>query len=107
MVSSRVAIYLFAGDSLTEGVYGENYVERVAKALYRGQAGLKGEAVNAGRGGDTVTSLLRRIDKSLHRYQPSWVILAIGSNDVWLPWLTSLVVVVKGPPLAVWPDTGL
>jgi lysophospholipase L1-like esterase len=89
MVSSRVAIYLFAGDSLTEGVYGENYVERVAKALYKGQVGLKGEAVNAGRGGDTVSSLLGRIDRSLHRYQPRWVILAIGSNDVWLPWLTS------------------
>jgi lysophospholipase L1-like esterase len=89
MDSARVAIYLFAGDSLTEGVYGENYVERVAKALYKGQAGLQGEAVNAGRGGDTVTSLLRRIDRSLHRYQPRWVILAIGSNDVWMPWLTS------------------
>jgi lysophospholipase L1-like esterase len=89
MVSSRVAIYLFAGDSLTEGVYGENYVERAAKMLYQGQYGLRGEAVNAGRGGDTVTSLLRRIDRPLHRYQPRWVILAIGSNDVWVPWLTS------------------
>lgn len=89
MVSSRVAIYLFAGDSLTEGVYGENFVERTAKALYKGQYGLKGEAVNAGRDGDTVASLLRRIDRPLHRYRPRWVILAIGSNDVWIPWLTS------------------
>jgi lysophospholipase L1-like esterase len=89
MVSSRVAIYLFAGDSLTEGVYGESFVDRAAMALYKGQYGLKGEAVNAGRGGDTVTALLRRIDRPLHRYRPRWVILAIGSNDVWIPWLTS------------------
>lgn len=88
MGPSRVAVYLFAGDGLTKGVYGEDYVERAAKALYKGQYGLKGEAVNAGREGDTVTSLLGRIDRSLHRHQPRWLILAIGSNDVWVPWLT-------------------
>jgi lysophospholipase L1-like esterase len=89
MASSRVTIYLFAGDSLTEGIYGENYVERIAKALYQGRYGLQGEAINAGRGGDTVTSLLDRIDRPLHRYLPKWMILAVGSNDVWIPWLTT------------------
>jgi lysophospholipase L1-like esterase len=89
MGRSRITIHLLAGDSLTEGVYGESYVERVAKALYTGQHGLKGEVVNAGREGDTAKSLLRRIDRSLRRHQPHWLILAIGGNDVWYPWLSS------------------
>lgn len=89
MAQSRITVYLFAGDSLTEGVYGESYVERVAKALYTGRHGLRGEVVNAGRRGDTAKALLRRIDRSLRRHQPHWLILAIGSNDVWYPWLSS------------------
>jgi lysophospholipase L1-like esterase len=80
-------IYLFAGDSLTEGVYGESYVERIAKALHQGSYGLQGEVVNAGRGGDTVTAVVRRLDGPLRDYQPQWLILAVGTNDVWFPWL--------------------
>lgn len=89
MTSSRIDAYLFAGDSLTEGVYGESYVERVAKTLYKGQQGLQGEVINAGRGGDTAAGLLGRIDRPLRRYSPRWVILAVGSNDVWYPWLST------------------
>ncbi|MGD8466808.1 MAG: SGNH/GDSL hydrolase family protein [Anaerolineae bacterium] len=89
MTSSLNQVYLFAGDSLTEGKYGESYVERVAKALYQREAGLEGDVVNAGQPGATAHSLLRRIDTPLRRYLPSWVILAVGSNDVWLPWLSS------------------
>jgi lysophospholipase L1-like esterase len=87
MGSPRATTYLFAGDSLTEGTFGENYVERIAKILYHGWAGLEGEVVNAGRGGDTVKALLDRIDESLDRYLPHWVILAVGVNDVCIPWL--------------------
>jgi lysophospholipase L1-like esterase len=89
MASSPTSVYLFAGDSLTEGIYGESYVERVARALYRGEAGLYGDVVNAGRGGDTARSLLARIDGPLQHYRPEWVVLATGCNDVWLPWLSS------------------
>jgi lysophospholipase L1-like esterase len=89
MARSRITVYLFAGDSLTEGAYGEGYVERVAEALHTGRHGLSGEVVNAGRAGDTATALLSRIDRSLRRHQPHWLILAIGSNDVWYPWLSS------------------
>jgi lysophospholipase L1-like esterase len=88
MTSSPTAFFLCAGDGLTEGTHGENYVERVGKALYQGWAGLEGEVVNAGRAGDTVKSLLTRIDEPLDRYQPQWVVLAVGGNDVWIPWLT-------------------
>jgi len=89
MGSSGVSVYLFAGDSLTEGSTGESYVERVGEALHSGYAGLQGQVVNAGRSGDTIASLVQRIDRPLRRYQPSWVILAIGSNDIWYRWLSS------------------
>ena len=85
----KTPVYLFAGDSLTEGVYGESYVARIAAALERGEAGLTGQVANAGRGADTIKALLNRIDAPLRQHRPDWVILAIGCNDVWIPWLTS------------------
>ena len=88
MESSPTNVYLFAGDSLTEGVCGESYVERVAEALHQGWAGLAGQAINAGRGGCTVQSLLDRLELPQRELQPQWVILAVGINDVWLPWLS-------------------
>jgi lysophospholipase L1-like esterase len=87
MASSPTTVYFFAGDSLIEGRYGEECVERVIGALRQDQAGI--ESVNVGREGDTVMSLLDRIDEPLCQYQPHWVILAVGSNDVWVPWLSN------------------
>jgi lysophospholipase L1-like esterase len=89
MAPSPTTVYLFAGDSLTEGTYGESYVERVAVALDQGWAGLTGQAVNAGLAADTALSLLDRLDEPLLAYRPQWVILAVGTNDVWMPWLSS------------------
>jgi len=86
MASSLTSVYLFAGDSITEGICGESYVERAAGALYQGWAGLAGQAVNAGYSGETVQSLLDRIRGLLQAYQPGWLVLAVGTNDVWLPW---------------------
>jgi lysophospholipase L1-like esterase len=88
MASSPATVYLFAGDGLTEGLYGESYVERVAGALCEGWGGLAGQVANAGRSADTVQALLGRIDESLREYRPHWVILAVGANDVWQPWLS-------------------
>ncbi len=85
---SSATTYLFAGDSLTEGRYGESYVERVAGVLDRAHQG-QAEFVNLGRSGETVRSCLARLDGSLDDYQPDWVVLAVGSNDVWLPWLSA------------------
>jgi lysophospholipase L1-like esterase len=88
MTASKREIYLFVGDSLTEGVYGANYVDRVAQAIAAGSSRLRGELVNAGRGGDTVTAVRERLGPLMQRWQPGWVIVAVGCNDVWLPWLT-------------------
>lgn len=87
-MSSETKVFLFAGDSLTEGVYGVSYVDRVAAALSRGEYGLQGQAVNAGRSGETVASLLARIDGLIEQHRPEWLVLAVGCNDVWLPWLS-------------------
>ena len=89
MPASKREIYLFVGDSLTEGVYGANYVDLVAQAIARGGTPPRGEFVNAGRGGDTVTAVRGRLGPLMQRWQPDWVIVAVGCNDVWLPWLSS------------------
>jgi lysophospholipase L1-like esterase len=87
-MSSKTTVYLFAGDSLTEGIYGASYVERMAAALTRGEHGWEGEIVNAGRSGETIASLLQRIEGLIVDHQPTWLVLAVGCNDVWLPWLS-------------------
>ena len=82
-------LYLFAGDSLTEGTYGESYVARVSQALERGERGLPGRIVNAGRRHDTVQALLNRIEGPFKKHRPDWLVLAVGGNDVWLSWLAA------------------
>jgi lysophospholipase L1-like esterase len=89
MQSPSTNVYLFTGDGLTEGSYGESYVDRIARSLYRGTAGLTGQAVNAGRAAETVQSLDVRLAALLREYQPQWVVLAVGASDVWVPWLSS------------------
>jgi lysophospholipase L1-like esterase len=86
--SSPPVVYLFAGDSLTEGTFGESFVERVSRNLSRPLA-VPCIVVNAGRGGDTVRSLLDRIGSVVREAMPHWVILAVGTNDVWFHWVTS------------------
>jgi len=83
------SIYLFAGDSLVEGVYGESLVERVVQALSGNNPEFDARVINAGRSGDTVSALERRIGPLLEQYHPGWVILAVGTNDVWWPWLAN------------------
>jgi lysophospholipase L1-like esterase len=84
MQTPPVPTYLFAGDSLTEGVYGESYVETIENAL--GQGLVLNDSIRY----DTAATALARIGEPLRRYRPQWVILAVGSNDVWLPWLSGL-----------------
>jgi len=82
-------VYLFAGDSIVEGVYGESFIEGVFEALAARSPESEPKVINAGRSGDTVSALEGRIDRLLQEYRPDWVILAVGINDVWWPWLGS------------------
>ncbi len=66
---------VFFGDSLTWGGYGGNYVDEVARLLP------DHEIVNAGNGGDTVLSLLNRLDEDVLSLNPDGVFVMIGGND--------------------------
>lgn len=82
-------LFLVAGDDRTVGLHGESYVRRLGEALYPGWEGLAGEVLNAGYKGDTASSLLARIDGPLNKYRPQRVILSVGANDLWWPWLSA------------------
>lgn len=84
---AQTGVYLFVGDSLTEGTYGESYVARIAAVLNQGGAQVPDRVVNAGVGADTLRAVFSRIGGLLKQHRPDWVILAIGVNDIWLPWL--------------------
>jgi lysophospholipase L1-like esterase len=65
---------IFIGASLTEGVYGGNFVEGVAKKLPQH------EIINLGTGGLTINRLLDRLDTVIE-LRPDVVVIMAGSND--------------------------
>ena len=72
---------VFLGDSLTEGVDGASYL-RVLGALVGSNARLGGVTlINAGRGGDTVLHLARRVAHDVVPHTPDWVVIFVGVND--------------------------
>jgi lysophospholipase L1-like esterase len=66
---------VFFGDSLTWGGYGGDYVAEVARLMP------DDEIINAGRGGDTVVNLLRRVDDAVLGRKPDGVFVMVGGND--------------------------
>ena len=72
---------VFLGDSLTEGVDGASYL-RVLGALV-GSNVRPGDVtlINAGRGGDTVLHLARRVAHDVVPHAPDWVVIFVGVND--------------------------
>ena len=72
---------VFLGDSLTEGVPGATYLSLLTE-LVAVDPRLNGtELVNAGRGGDTVFNLARRVISDVVPVAPDWVVIFIGAND--------------------------
>ena len=72
---------VFLGDSLTEGVTGASYL-RVLKRLVADDPGLRGvKLINAGRGGDTVFQVARRVTRDVAPHTPDWVVVFVGVND--------------------------
>jgi lysophospholipase L1-like esterase len=72
---------VFLGDSLTEGVDGASYL-RALGALVASDS-LPGDftLINAGRGGDTVLHLARRVAQDVVPHAPDWVVVFVGVND--------------------------
>ena len=66
---------VFFGDSLTQGTYGVNYVNKVA-------AQMPGHHfINQGINGDTSLNLYKRVDQDVIDLQPNGVLIMIGVND--------------------------
>lgn len=65
---------IFFGDSLTEGVYGGNYIKTIQKLLP------EHEIINKGVGGDTTLNLLERLE-SILALEPDLVYVMVGGND--------------------------
>jgi lysophospholipase L1-like esterase len=66
---------VFFGDSLTQGTYGANYVNKVAAAM-RGH-----HFINQGVNGDTSLNLYRRLEQDVIAQKPDAVFIMIGIND--------------------------
>lgn len=65
---------IFMGDSLTEGVYGGNFVEIIRQRFPQH------EIINAGMSGSTIINLERRLDSIIDQ-APDGVFLMTGGND--------------------------
>jgi lysophospholipase L1-like esterase len=66
---------VFFGDSLTQGTYGVNYVNKVA-------AQMPGHHfINEGVNGDTSLNLYKRVDADVLKHQPDGVLIMVGVND--------------------------
>ena len=65
---------IFLGDSLTWGGYGGDFVAEVARQMP------DHDIINAGQVGNTVLSLLRRLDRVLSQ-KPDGIFVMVGGND--------------------------
>lgn len=73
----RLPTIVFLGDSLTEGVIGASFVERLRAALV-GEARI----INAGVNGDTVLNLRWRVARDVAPHNPDIVVVMSGLNDL-------------------------
>ncbi len=85
---------LFTGDSITdcgrprpftawETGLGNGYVSQVAALLAAHQPDARLRIVNTGVSGNRVTDLAARWEEDVLSFQPDWVSVMIGINDVW------------------------
>jgi lysophospholipase L1-like esterase len=70
---------LFIGDSLIEGIVGENFLEIVSKQLPQVSF------INRGLGGDTIKNVINRLIRELEKHSYDCVFFAAGHNDILLP----------------------
>lgn len=87
---------LFCGDSLTEGIPGESFLDILWERMP------EHELVNFGYGGDTVESLLWRVEglDTSKRYDAAFI--WVGANDIYVKvsWLYPAAKTLKGQPWA-------
>ena len=74
MAAQRTLVCL--GDSITEGMIGASYVDKLRAHL----PGVR--VINAGVNGDTTLHLLRRVERDVIAHQPDVVTVMVGLNDL-------------------------
>jgi len=86
---------LFIGDSITDcgraqpvgeglaGPYGSGWVNVVAGLLGATYPSRRLRLVNMGLSGNTSRDLVARWDRDVVAHRPDWVVVMIGTNDVW------------------------
>ncbi|MBD3168553.1 MAG: hypothetical protein GF307_03650 [candidate division Zixibacteria bacterium] len=75
---------IFFGDSITHGVFGESYLKELDRMLSGKFPNFEYRLINKGRSGDTVYSLLKRVERDVISLSPHIVVIMIGGNDVLL-----------------------
>lgn len=73
---------MMLGNSLTEGEDPDGYVNMTRLLLARALPEMTIYIGNAGKGGNTCVDLLARLERDVLRFQPDWVTISIGINDV-------------------------
>lgn len=89
----KVAIY---GDSIVEGntlsTYMDNYRNRWAYKIYMA---IEKDCLISGKGGESSTGLLTKLDVDLDYFTPDYVIVLIGANDsVYATWLANIQAII-------------
>ena len=74
---------VFYGDSITEGYNVKEFYDEF-------------RVVNSGISGNTTEDLINRIDRDLYNYNPSTVIIQIGTNDIRANIIKNLKSIIKG-----------
>jgi lysophospholipase L1-like esterase len=94
---------VFLGDSITEGVIGASFVDRIRTKLH-GQARI----VNAGVNGDTIINLRRRLARDVAPHRPKLVVIMTGLNDLGsvyaLPLHRTYYLLAKASPINLTPQ---
>ncbi len=95
MLFEQNDIIVFAGDSVTdmgskcpvaEGQFddlGVGYVRLVESMMVAWYPEINLRIINSGISGETSTGLLKRFDRDVVSFNPDWVSICIGINDVW------------------------
>lgn len=88
---------VFFGDSITDcnrvrevgegpihsNPYGFGFVALLNNKIFLSDPNHKIRLINQGIGGNTTSDLLNRFDKDVKAFNPNWVFILIGINDIW------------------------
>lgn len=104
---------LFIGDSITDAdrqreddrSLGGGYVSYIAAMVDALNPAARATFINRGIGGDRVPDLKARWDRDVIAWQPDWVSVSIGINDVWRAFGPTPEVIQQAVPLEVYKAT--